>query len=419
MTSLAYSFGDQALAVGGTFLGNIVLARSQTKEEYGTFALSYSVYTFLAALHNSAILEPCTVYGSGRYQNRFSQYLRLMVRVNGWAALVLTGLALLSCVALHWLSPRLLSPSLLGLSTTVGVLLSGGFLRRIFYLQRQPRYAAKASLFSFITIAAGLSLTSKAGVLNGFSVFLVFALGWIAAGIGVGKRVILADIEQPFLQSEPDYWRSHWQYSRWVFATALVFQLATQGYYWLLAGLLSVKEVAELRAMYLVIAPVDQVFVATSLLFLPALASLYSARRIGAFLSLSKRFWIGILSITVVFSFLVRAFGKPVMHLLYAGKFDGIVPLLYILGLLPLLTGIGTTMSSTLNAMEKPKFVFCGYAISGAVTFLAGIPLVNHFGLRGAAYGMLLSAATCTTALVAGFLFAVYPPGKLSRRVSA
>src|SRR5438045_7468828 len=39
MTSLAYSFVDQALAVGGSFLGNVVLARSQTKAEYGMFAL--------------------------------------------------------------------------------------------------------------------------------------------------------------------------------------------------------------------------------------------------------------------------------------------------------------------------------------------------------------------------------------------
>jgi len=38
---VAYSFTDQALAVGGGFLVNVVLARAQTKEEYGLFALSY------------------------------------------------------------------------------------------------------------------------------------------------------------------------------------------------------------------------------------------------------------------------------------------------------------------------------------------------------------------------------------------
>src|SRR6266576_2672886 len=58
---VAYSFADQALAVGGVFLVNVVLARTQTKEEYGMFALSYSVFTFLYGLYNAAVVEPFTV----------------------------------------------------------------------------------------------------------------------------------------------------------------------------------------------------------------------------------------------------------------------------------------------------------------------------------------------------------------------
>src|SRR3954447_18443067 len=80
--SVVYSFADQAFAVGATFLLNVVLARSQTKEEYGLFALSYSLFTFLSALHNAAILEPCTVYASGRYRGRFPQYSRLIAQIN-------------------------------------------------------------------------------------------------------------------------------------------------------------------------------------------------------------------------------------------------------------------------------------------------------------------------------------------------
>src|SRR6266850_2760683 len=92
---VAYSFADQGLAVGANFLANVMLARTQSKEEYGMFALSYSLFTFLAGLHNSAILEPYTVYGSGRYRNRFSEYLRLMVRINAFVGLLLMLLVLL------------------------------------------------------------------------------------------------------------------------------------------------------------------------------------------------------------------------------------------------------------------------------------------------------------------------------------
>src|SRR6266478_3216239 len=61
-----YSIADQALAVGGMFLANVALARTQSKEEYGFFALSYSVFTFLTGLYDAVILETYTVYGSGR-----------------------------------------------------------------------------------------------------------------------------------------------------------------------------------------------------------------------------------------------------------------------------------------------------------------------------------------------------------------
>ena len=87
---VGYSFADQALAVGASFLANVMLARIQTKEQYGMFALSYSIFTFLTGLHNSAIVEPFTVYGSGRYRNRFSEYLRLMVRVQRVSRLLLS-----------------------------------------------------------------------------------------------------------------------------------------------------------------------------------------------------------------------------------------------------------------------------------------------------------------------------------------
>jgi len=404
---VAYSFADQALAAGGSFLANVILARTQSKEEYGMFALSYSFYVLLASIHNSTILEPYTVYGSGRYRAHFSEYLRLMARSNALLGLVLTGSLLLSCLVLLWIAPRLVSRALWGLALTVGVLLSGLFLRRVFYLQRQASLAAGTSLVFFVTVACGLWLTVRAHVLDSFSVFLVLALGWITAGVSFGRKLSFGKPQQSFLELEPDYWREHWKYTRWVLATAFVYQLTTQGYYWLVGGFLSVKDVGDLRAMYLLVTPVEQGFVALTFLVLPALASRYAAKRMGDYLSLLRRYGLAILSVTALFALAVRVAGKPVMHALYAGKFDGLAPILFMLALLPVLTGIGCVMANALNAAEKPNLVFLAYLCSAASTVLLGIPLVIHFGLRGAVYGMLLSASVYGGALALGFLFEI------------
>ncbi len=404
----AYSIADQALAVGATFLANVMLARTQSKEEYGMFALSYSLFTFLAGLHNSAILEPCTVYGSGRYRSRFSEYLRLMVRINAFVGLLLSMALLLVCLGLYWAAPQYVSRALLGLGLTVGVLLSGTFLRRVFYLQRQPAFAAQASLICFVTVASALWLVAKAHLLSGFAVFMILALGWIAAGLSLGRKLDLGRPGPSFLDLEPNYWREHWKYSKWVLSTAFVFQLTTQGYYWILAGFVSVKDVAGLRAMQMLVAPMDQVFIALSFLVIPALAARYATNRMGSFLLFTKRFGLAVVSATALFALALRLVGKPVMHWLYAGKFDDLAPLLNILAFLPLTMGIGNTMNNALKSVEKPKLVFYAYVCSGAATLLVGIPLVIHFGLRGALYGLLLSAAAYTTALAVGFLCSVY-----------
>jgi O-antigen/teichoic acid export membrane protein len=401
---VAFSLADQALSVGGMFLVNLALARTQSREEYGMFALSYSVLIFFMGLHNAAILEPFTIYGSGRYRNRLAEYFQLMLWSNVALGLLLTVLLLAMCLTLRWLAPHLLPRAMVGLGLTVSVLLSGALLRRTFYLQRKASVAAATSLVFFVTVGCGIWLTVKAHVLDSFSVFLILAGGWLAAGLSFAGKLPLAKTPQTFLECEPDYWREHWKYARWVLVTAFVFQFTTQGYYWLVAGLLSVRDVAELKAITLVVAPADQIFIALNYLILPLLSAHYAARKIKPMLSAWKWYAIAVTAVTVSFFLIIRAFGKPLTHLLYGGRYDDMVPLLTVLVMVPMVMGVGHTMNAALKATESPRLVFWAYVSSGAVTFLAGIPLVARFGLRGAVYGMLLSGASYTAALTVGFV---------------
>jgi len=408
MPVVAYSLADQALAVGGGFLVNVVLARMQTKEEYGMFVLSYSGFAFLLGLYQAAVLGPYTTYGAGRYRERFSEYLRLTARSNAIFCLLLSGVLLLVCLVLSRIAPQLMSRALVGLALTSGVLLTGYLLRRVFYMQRQPDLAAKCSLVSFMTIAGLLWLAARVHLLNSFSVFLILALGWIAAGACFGSKLRFGTPAQRFLDIEPNYWKEHWKYAKWALATAFVFQFTTQGYFWLVGAVLSLKEVGDLKAMYLIVAPVDQIFIAMSFPLVPALAVRYAAKRTKDLLSLWKRYALVTVGVTSLFALFLRVTGKPLMHVLYAGKYDDLAKHLFVLSLLPLFLGVGNTMNNALIASEKPKLVFLAYVCSAAATFMAGIPLVMHFGLWGAVYGMLLSGLAYTGALALAFALHFY-----------
>jgi O-antigen/teichoic acid export membrane protein len=411
MRQVGISIADQGFSVGGMFLVNIALARTQTKEEYGIFALSYSVFTFLAGLHNAAILEAYTIYGSGRYHQRFSAYAWLLWRSNLLLALGAVVLLTLLWGVLAWTAPALASRTVLGLALACGVLLTASFVRRTFYMRRRPELAARFSAGYFVLCASLLWLCLRLGILNGFYAFAIAAVAWSVAALFVARELPGRAAGPGFLELEPKYWAEHWKYSRWVLVTAFVFQLTTQAYYWLAAGYLSVKEVADLRAMYNLVTPVEQIFIAIAMLILPMMSYRYVERRMAGLLPVWKFYFVATLLITGSFAVLVNFFGKPVMHVVYAGRFDDVAALLGTLALFPVVMGIGNTMNAALKSIEKPQAVFYAYVTSGAATFLIGIPLVIHLGLRGAVYGMLASAGAYSIALGIAFLSAVQAEG--------
>jgi O-antigen/teichoic acid export membrane protein len=402
---------DQVLSVGGMFLVNVALARTQSKEEYGVFALSYSVFTFLMAIHNAAILETFTVYGSGRYQKAFQPYLRLLWRSNILVALFLT--AVLTLVWGVFAAPAMASRTILGLALSCGVLLTATFVRRSFYVRRRPDLAARFSLVFFCSCALLLWLTLRFGVLNGFYGFVIAALSWGLAGLALLKELPVTSKSQDFIKIEPTYWSEHWKYSRWVLVTAFVFQLTTQGYFWLVAGLLSVGDVGNLRALYNMVLPLDQLFAAMSLMVLPVMCSRYANQKMAGLVPIWKRYCIAWLAVAAGFVFLIYVSGKSAMHVLYAGRFDNISSLVLIIAFLPVVMGIGHTVNGALKAAEKPNLVLYAYAFSGGATFLMGVPLVSHLGLRGAVYGMLVSGITYTIALLCGLGLLVYQQSRV------
>jgi O-antigen/teichoic acid export membrane protein len=401
---IIFSIADQAFSVGGMFVANVALARTVSKDEYGMFALVYSGFTFLNGLHNAAILETYTVYGAGRYRNHGPEYRWLLWRNNAVLGVALTVLLLLTWRVLSWIAPALASRSLLGLALSSGVLLTAALIRRMLYVQRKPRTAAKLSLVFFLTLLILLGITMRAGLLNGLSVFLICAVGWIIGALSIFRELPRKIPMEAFTDAQPNHRSEHWQYARWILATAFVFQLTNQGYYWVVAAFLSLKEVGELRAIYMLVSPVDQVLTAITFLVLPMLAHRYASKQVREFFSLWRMYLLGFVLVSGSFVLLAVFFGNPLVHRVYGGKFDDVATLLGTLTVVPLLMAIGNTMNAAMKSGERPNMVLYAYLASGAATFAAGIPLVIHFGVRGAVYGMLVSAGVYAATLGVGFL---------------
>jgi O-antigen/teichoic acid export membrane protein len=411
---IGLSVADQGFTLGGMFLLNVTLARTQSKEEYGIFALSYSIFTFLSGLHNAAILEAYTIHGSGRYHGQFEEYTRLIRRANAWLCVALTAMLTAVWVALHWTRLPLASGTMLAMALTCGVLLMASFVRRTFYIRRRPDLAARFSATYFLACVVLLLIFTHASPLNGFYAFVIAASAWCIAGLAVVRKQHAETVETSFENMASRYWAEHWKYSRWVFVTALVFQLTGQAYYWLAAAFLSLKDVGELRALYNLVTPVDQIFAAVILLLLPMMSFRFASRRMAGLIPLWRAYCLFTLLVTSGYALFMNIFGKLLLHLLYDGKFDDLTSLLGLLALLPLVMAVGNTVNAALKASEKPQAVFAAYITSGAATFVLGLPLILHFGIRGAVYGMLASGAIYTTTLCIIFLWVLAAERRLA-----
>src|ERR1700687_3159600 len=170
----AFIFSDQALAVGGMFLANVVLARTQSREEYAVFALCYSIYLFVAGLHSAAVVDPYTVHGAGRYRDASAGYFRLMATANVLAGGASAALLLGACGVLRAFAPGGMPKALLGMALAITFLLSGIFLRRACYVQGKASEAAKASLVFFVVVVAGGWVGKRNRTVGGFPGFIVF-----------------------------------------------------------------------------------------------------------------------------------------------------------------------------------------------------------------------------------------------------
>jgi len=65
---------DQGLMSGSNFVLSIVLARWLSAEQYGSYALAFSIFFFLSAAHQALLLEPMSVLGTAQYRDRRREY---------------------------------------------------------------------------------------------------------------------------------------------------------------------------------------------------------------------------------------------------------------------------------------------------------------------------------------------------------
>jgi len=383
---------DYGLYSGSNFLLGILLARWMAPEEYGAYALVFSIFILVTFLYQALLLEPLSVFSGTTYSKNLRGYLKSNFWLHwGVSAVICVLLGATATAAKVWWHSPASAMAFAGMTAATPFILIHALGRRSFYLKLSPGPAAFGSSFYCVLVVAGSFLVFRLGWLSAFSAFLVMGFAALVGGV-IMVFQLNAKLEPATAEMRLyDTWNKHWNYGKWALGTCIVGWIPTYIYIPLVSKFSGLAVAAELRALMNLGGPVLQTYAALSMLFLP-----YAARVQGAYgrlgstaltRKLTALFVVGALGYWIVLIPLRR----PLFHLLYAGKYMEASSLLPLFAAETIIWSAALGPAIVLRAMEHPRSLFFANAAASVVAIVFGIPATRYFGLHGVVWSMVLA----------------------------
>jgi O-antigen/teichoic acid export membrane protein len=382
---------DQGLISGSNFLIAVLLARWLTRDDYGAYAMGFSIFILLYGFQNAFLLEPMSVFGPESYPRCLTGYVKKLLGYHFVLAFLLSLLVVVGIILLPFFQvDRALTSAMWGVCIALPLILFYWICRRAAYLKFAPGLAVIGSTTYCLTVLV-LVLVLKRW-LSPFMGFLIQALAAIPAALLLLAFLRSGSDLQPS-PSSAEVLRQHWRYGRWVVGSAIVTWISGYAYYVIVGALLPMQDVAALRALRNLTEPCYRAMAAIILLVLPWASSRYAEEgRRGLQRRTRQLNWLFGGSALAYF-LAVCLFRNRVMSFLYAGRYNESSHLL-VLATAPLVL-IAASLGSevAVQVMQAPSEVFLAYGASGALTLLLGIAFTRYWGLVGGLISILISSA--------------------------
>jgi O-antigen/teichoic acid export membrane protein len=244
----------------------------------------------------------------------------------------------------------------------------------------------------------GLLLAAMSlGWLSTGAVLLIIAVscagGLAVAGWTSFPRVAAASLRQTGA--------SNWRYGRWLFLEAIAYSASTQIYLYLTALWVDVAAVGALSAVLALMNAVNVILSGMMNYAVPV-----ARQRLLAGGYEPWRRWL--LRVGVFLCAGVGAFGlaaavaaEPLLALVYGPAYAAFAYLVPIVALQFCLSALNTVLSAAFRTAELPQVGFAAKVVSMVATLLLAYPLLQHWGVAGAAVGLLVTQLLWTATYVA------------------
>jgi O-antigen/teichoic acid export membrane protein len=383
---------DYGLYSGSNFLLGILLARWMAPEQYGAYALAFSIFILVTFLYQALLLEPLSVFSGTTYSKNLRGYLKSNFWLHwGVSAVICVLLGATAIAAKVWWHSPASAMAFAGVTAATPFILIHVLGRRSFYLKLSPGPAAFGSSFYCLLVVSGLFLVYRLGRLSAFSAFLVMGFAALVGGIIMAFQ-LNAKLEPATARMHlRETWKKHWGYGKWALGTCIVGWIPTYVYIPLVSKISGLVVTAELRALMNLGGPVLQTYAALSTLFLPYAARVQAEEGRQGSRALTRKLTALFVVGATAYWIVLIPLRRPLFDLLYAGKYMDASSLLPLFAAETIIWSAALGPAIVLRAMEYPRSLFFANAAASVVAIVFGIPATRYFGLPGVVWSMVLA----------------------------
>ena len=390
----ALSVVDQAIVSGTSFLTAVIINRTVSAVEVGIYYVTLSIVIIALGIQENVIVTPYVIYSKRRQGRELAEYAGSSW-LQHFALTALCMLALLATiVALSLAGAIEFVPGLWALLAASPILLLREGIRRFAIADLNIGTAMVVDTLVAAVQIGGLILVGYLGALSIFSIYGIMAL---ACGLACIAWYFLNATPIQFDRSRfwPD-WRANWSFAKWSLQGFLVGNTAPYLMPWVVSVAVGAAAAGVLGACVTLVGLTTILLCGVDRVLTPraALAFLTGGRQaLGHVLFAAAAILTLALGMFCVFAF---ATGSWLPELVYGDQFQGSGPLLGVLALGGLITGLGMVAGNGLWAIEQPHSNFVADVVGLTVTIATVACLVVPLGPLGAALATLAGTSTAT-----------------------
>jgi len=395
------SLGSQGINSANNFVTGIIMGRFCPKEEFGLYALGFSLVLLIIDFQTTLISTPYIIYSprlehEDRRRYAGSTFLHQIALSAIAAFLLVCGVGAVSA----GLAPEGFTRVLKALAAVIVFIMLKDFIRQMCFASLNVKAAFLLDSASTVIQVCCLSLLAYRGALSADRTFLIagLACGLAAAGWLFANR----DLFVMKLKQVLSDFQQKWSLVKWLLASQILWISAMGLYPWLIAAFHGVRANGIWAACQSVIMIGNLVAVAAQNLLGPKLVHVLAR---GGVMEMRAMIFKSVLLMALIMSLLCIAcalFGNSLIVLFFGRAYSGYGSVVSILAVNLAVSSLTYPFSRGLFALERADMDF-KINVAVVLSLLPGIWLVRAFGVAGAAFGLL--AANALSVLLRGIMF--------------